>query len=133
MRLTTKSEYALRALSYMLSNAKEAPLQIREISKNEGISKFYIEQLFMKMRRAGLIKSIRGPQGGYVLAKNPKTISIGDVVRSVEGPIHLIMCTGKNNTFDCSRALSCKPYPVWKKINRKIEDVLDSISLEELK
>lgn len=132
MRLTTKGEYAVRSLIYLLYNNEGCPVQIREISQSEGISKSYIEQLFNTLRKDGLIKSVRGPSGGYTLAKSPKKISIGDIVRSVEGPISLTICaTGKKGC--CDRSSMCRSYPVWKKINNKVEAVLDSIRLGDLK
>lgn len=131
MRLTTKGEYAVRAMIYLLQNANKGPVQIREISLSEGISKSYIEQLFMRLRRSGIIKSMRGPSGGYVLGKNPIKISIGDIVRCVEGPISLTICSGKSGF--CNRSAKCRSYPVWKKINFQIEKVLDAIKLGDLK
>ena len=131
MRLTTKSEYAVRSILHLTFGKDVKAVQIREISDNEGISKAYIEQLFNKMRKYGLIKSQRGPSGGYVLAKAPEKITIGDIVRSVEGPISLTHCTDKEHVA-CKRAGKCKSYPMWKKINRKVEEVLDSTSLGDL-
>ncbi|MCX5749747.1 MAG: Rrf2 family transcriptional regulator [Candidatus Saganbacteria bacterium] len=132
MRLTTKGEYAVRALIYLLQKSEEGPVQIREISDSESMSKSYIEQLFNKMRKAGLIKSSRGSRGGYVLGKSPKKITIGDIIRCVEGPIYLTLCSGSGGN-NCSRASSCKSYPMWKKINEKLESALDSVNLGDLK
>ena len=131
MRLTTKGEYAVRAMIYLAKAGGNSPVQIREISLSEGISKAYIEQLFNKLRRSGIIKSLRGPSGGYVLGKPANKISIGDIIRSVEGPIFLTICSGKGGF--CKRSSSCGSYPVWKKISRQIENVLDSIKLGGLK
>jgi len=132
MQLTTKSKYAVRALVYMLQCTKGNPVQIREIAESEKISKQYIEQLFMKLRRSGIIKSLRGPSGGYVFSQKPENISIGDIVRSVEGPISFSLCDSKDKGI-CARLGICKSYPLWKKINKKVENVLDSINLGEFK
>ncbi len=130
MRLTTKSQYAVRALLH-LTEKEGKTIQMREISVSEGISKPYIEQLFNKMRKYGLIKSIRGPQGGYILARPAKKITMGDIVRSVEGPIHLTRCAGEKDSF-CKRSKLCRSFPMWSKVNKKIEAVLDSVSLGDL-
>ena len=126
MKLTTKGEYAVRTLIYLRHNSNGKPVQIRDISVNEGISKTYIEQLFMCLRKGGILKSLRGPSGGYIFAKSPKQISIGDIIRCVEGPIHLALCSSGKA---CSRMSGCRSYPVWKNINKKIEAVLDSVKL----
>jgi len=129
MKLTTKGEYAVRTLIYLLHNSAAGPVQIRNISVNEGISKNYIEQIFMGLRKGGILKSLRGPSGGYVFARSPKKISIGDIIRCVEGPVHLALCSSGK---PCSRMSGCRSYPVWKKINKKIEAVLDSVKLGDL-
>lgn len=131
MRLTTKGEYAVRAMIYLLQKGAGSPVQIREISDSELISKAYIEQLFNKLRRSGLIKSTRGSKGGYVLGKSPAKITIGDIVKSVEGPISLTLCS-TGETGCCDRSSKCRSFPVWKKINKKIESALDSINLGDL-
>ncbi|MEK7376221.1 MAG: Rrf2 family transcriptional regulator [Candidatus Margulisiibacteriota bacterium] len=129
MKLTTKGEYAVRSLIYLLHNSNGKPVQIRDISLNEGISKNYIEQLFMCLRNGGILKSLRGPSGGYIFTRSPDRISVGDIIRCVEGPVHLALCSSGK---PCSRMSGCRSYPVWKKINRKIEAVLDSFKLGDL-
>ena len=94
MKLSTKGEYAVKACVYLAQTADGNPVQIREISQTQKISKAYIEQLFMTLRKGGLIKSVRGPAGGYTLAKDPKKITIGDIIKCVEGPIFTTLCTG---------------------------------------
>ena len=130
MKLTTKAEYAVRCLINLLHAEGKAPIQIRQISDSEGISKPYIEQLFMKLRKDGLIKSVRGPSGGYVFSKSPSKITIGDIIRCVEGPIHLAVCTSGQT---CGRMKGCRTYPLWQKISKKIESALDSVKLGDLK
>lgn len=133
MRLTTKGEYAVRAVIYLLLNSSKGPVRISEIAKNEGISKNYIEQLFNKLRKSGLLKSVRGPAGGYILGKKQNRTTIGDIVRSVEGPVSLTLCVGENaKTNCCGKTSSCRSYPVWKKINGLIEKALDSVKLGDL-
>jgi len=129
MRISTKGEYAVRALVDIASQSGKNPVQIREISKREGISKSYIEQLFVKLRNLKIIKSIRGPKGGYLLAKDASNISIGDIIRAVEGPIALVQCVTNKC---CERTSKCSSYSLWKKVSSKIEEQLDSISLKDL-
>lgn len=128
MRLTTKGEYAVRAILDLAANSNGKPVQIRDISGRENISKSYIEQLFNRLRKSGIIKSIRGPQGGYILSTNAKKISIGDVIRSVEGPVFLAICA----TGSCSRSGVCRSSKLWKKLGTKIEAALDSVKIGEL-
>ena len=129
MKLTTRGEYAVRSLIYLLHNSEGKPLQMRQIALNEGISKTYIEQIFMQLRKGGILKSLRGPSGGYVFARHPKRITIGDIIRCVEGPVHLALCSSGK---PCERMADCRSFPVWKKINKRIEAVLDSVKLGDL-
>jgi len=128
MRLTTKGEYAVRAILDLAATSKGEPVQIKDIASREKISKSYIEQLFNKLRKSGIIKSIRGPQGGYVLARSAKKTTIGDVIRSVEGPVFLAICA----SGPCERSCVCRSSKLWKKLGIKIEAALDSVNIGEL-
>jgi Rrf2 family protein len=111
----------------------QGPISIRDISKREGISKNYIEQLFIRLRHAKLIKSVRGPKGGYLLISQPRRIKIGDVVRALEGSIAVAHCVQPQNSKDlCERISTCVPYILWKRLTDKINEVLDGTTLEDL-
>jgi len=111
----------------------QGPVSIRDISKREGISKNYIEQLFVRLRHAKLIMSVRGPKGGYLLTSQPGRIKVGDIVRVLEGPIAAVYCVQPQNSKDlCERISTCVPYILWKRLTNKINEVLDSTTLEDL-
>ncbi|MBA7510144.1 HTH-type transcriptional regulator CymR [subsurface metagenome] len=133
MLLSTKGEYGVRCMLDLAIHYGQGPISIRDISKREGISKNYIEQLFVRLRHAKLIKSVRGPKGGYLLISQPRRIKIGDVVRALEGPIAAIRCVQPQNSKDlCERISTCVLYILWKRLTDKINEVLDSTTLEGL-
>lgn len=128
MNLTTKSEYGLRALSYLRDKYNDGPININEISANLDISKLYIEQLFRKLKHAGIVESFRGKDGGYRLAKDPKTIIVGDVIRVLEGNINL---TYKCAVDDC-KVDDCASREVFSKIDSAVSNVIDRITLDQI-
>lgn len=133
MLLSTKGEYGVRCMLDLALHYGQGPISIQDISKREGISKNYIEQLFVRLRHAKLIKSVRGPKGGYLLISQPRRIKIGDVVRALEGPIAATRCVQPQNSKDlCERISTCVPYILWKRLTDKINEVLDSTTLEDL-
>jgi len=107
---------------------------IMHISKEEGISVTYLEQLLNKLRHRGLIKSIRGPKGGYVLSKDPAYITVADIVKTLEGNIYPVHCVAslKGSKNICKRRKGCVPKIVWLKLANAINDCLESITLEDL-
>lgn len=133
MKLSTKSTYGLRAMLNIALKGNGAT-SITDISKNEGISVAYLEQLLNRLRRKGLIKSIRGPKGGYILAKQTNEITVGDIVKTLEGSIYPIHCvSGKKGLSNiCKRSKDCIPKIVWLKLAKSISDCLDSITLGDL-
>ncbi len=133
MRLTAKVEYGVRAMAILAYYYQNGPLPLREIAEQENISLNFLEQFFPDLRRNGLILSVRGSRGGYMLSRPPAEIKIGDIVRAVEGPITPVDCLAENNLDPCcSRKEGCLTRQVWEKLRDKINDVLDEISLDEL-
>ena len=133
MLLSTKGEYGVRCMLDLALHYGQGPVSSRDISKREGISKNYIEQLFVRLRHAKLIKSVRGPKGGYLLISQPRRIRIGDVVRALEGSIAAAHCVQPQNSKDlCERISTCVLYSLWKRLTDKINEVLDSTTLEDL-
>ncbi len=133
MLLSTKGEYGVRCMLDLAIHYGQGPVSIRDISKREEISKNYIEQLFVRLRHAKLIKSVRGPKGGYLLISQPRRIKLGDVVRALEGSIAVAHCVQPQNSKDlCERISTCVPYILWKRLTNKINEVLDSTTLEDL-
>ena len=132
MRLSTKGQYGVRAMFDLASHFKNSPVPLRQISKREGISINYLEQLFLKLKKAGLVESVRGPGGGYLLKKEPKEIRISDIARAVEESLAPISCVESEKTSKCRRIESCIPRLLWKELGEKILGFLDSMTLADL-
>ena len=134
MKLSTKGRYGLRAIVDLAMNSKEEAVALSSIAERQNISISYLEQLIAKLRKAGLVNSIRGAQGGYVLAKDPKEISIGDILRALEGNLNPVDCSEieEGAETECSGKDLCVTKYVWKKISDSINQTVDNISLYEL-
>jgi Rrf2 family cysteine metabolism transcriptional repressor len=132
MRLSTRGRYALRAMIDLALHADEEPVPRSDIAERQEVSAHYIEQLFVKLRRAGFIESVRGPGGGYILAQGADQIKVGDIIRTVEGPIALVHCVAPQKEDTCHRADSCVTHLLWRRLSSKVAEVLDSVTLEDL-
>lgn len=134
MKLSTKSEYGLRAMLNIAMNGAESTTSITAISKEEGISVAYLEQLLNKLRREKLIESIRGPKGGYILAKDSGTITVADIVTALEDGFYTAHCIapGKGRVSACKKSKGCVPKTVWMKLAKAVDDCLESITLSDL-
>jgi len=132
MKLSTRGKYGVRALFEIARNFGQGPLSIKEIAGRQKISLSYLEQILHRLGKAGIIESVRGPHGGYVLGRKPADVTIGDVVRSLEGPIALSHCLEPGFSKECYQADDCVARMVWTKVGEKIEEALDSITFEHL-
>jgi Rrf2 family transcriptional regulator, cysteine metabolism repressor len=132
MKLSTKGKYGVRAVFEIARHYGNGPITIKEIAERQGISFSYLEQILHKLGKAGVIDSVRGPAGGYLLARRPADLTIGDIVRTLEGPIALSHCLEPGETGDCNQADDCVARMVWVKVGAKIEEALDSISFNDL-
>jgi Rrf2 family protein len=132
MKLSTKGRYGLRAMIDLAANAKEGPSTIHAIAERQEISERYLEQLLIPLKQSGLVKSVRGSQGGYMLGRAPQDISVGDIIRVLEGPLSPVDCVSEQNPDDCKRADTCVTRTIWTKVRDCIADVLDSYSLMDL-
>ena len=133
MRISTRGRYALRAMVDLALHADEGPVARCDIAKRQGISADYVAQLFRRLRAAGLVEGVRGPGGGYTLARDATTICAGDVVRAVEGPIGVTGCVAPGGDLTCQRVEECVTRAVWQQVSRAVEKVLDEIMLAELR
>ena len=131
LKLSTKGQYGVRAMFEVAKNYGKGTTTIKEISERQEVSVSYLEQLLNKLRRAGLIDSVKGPGGGYVLTREPIAISIGEILRILEGPVAITMCLDPS-TKGCDRVDSCVVRMLWKSLGERIENFLDEISLQEL-
>ncbi len=130
MRLTTKGRFAVAAMLDLALNASELPVSLAEISQRQEISLSYLEQLFAKLRRGGLVDSVRGPGGGYVLARNSEKISIAEIIFAVDEPIDATQCEGKR---DCKGHQNpCLTHDLWEGLNCHIIKYLEDINLAQL-
>jgi Rrf2 family protein len=113
--------------------AEEGPVTREEIAGRQGISAAYLAQLFARLVRADLVESIRGPGGGYVLARSPRDIRAGDIVRAVEESLEPVPCVNACPDASCPRVDECVTRLLWKRLGERIEEVLDAVTLEELR
>lgn len=132
MTLSTKGRYGLKAMIDLADYSEENPQSIACIAARQSISDSYLEQLMAKLKKAGLIKSIRGAQGGYVLARPSSEISVGDVLRALEGDLSPVNCMELKGEHGCSDKDHCAAKTVWKRIDESIQNTVDSIWLNEL-
>ena len=134
MRLSTKSRYGLRALFDMAYHAGTLPAQIKDISRRQNISPRYLEQIFQDLKKAGLLKSRRGPQGGYYLARKPHEITAMDVVNATEGEMALVDCVkaGKRGRKNCEFDNQCVTQQVWAEASRRLNEYLGAVTLKDL-
>lgn len=132
MKITTKGRYGLRALIDLAQYSEIEPVSISSIAARQGISERYLEQLMTLLKKADLIKSIRGAGGGYVLAKDVNDISVGDVLRALEGSLEPVECAAYREEDGCAAAGGCVTKYVWQKINESINRTVDEISLKQL-
>lgn len=134
MKLSTKSTYGLRAMVNIALEQEKGAVSIKEISKKEKISSVYLEQLLNKLRREGLVKSVRGPKGGYVLSRKPDYITVKDIVKTLEGSIAPVDCaTGREGwRTRCYKNKNCAAKIMWTKLAKAIDDCLESVTLADL-
>lgn len=132
MKLSTKGRYGLRAIIDLALNSTEEAVSISAISRRQSISESYLEQLMAKLKKAGLVKSIRGAQGGYVLAKSADDIWVGEILRALEGDLNPVDCPAVVNGGACSGSDVCVTKYVWQRINDSINETVDQINLGEL-
>lgn len=129
MRLSTRGRYGLKAMFDLAIHYGDGPIPLKTIAERQGLSDHYLEQLIATLRKAGLVKSVRGAQGGYMLSTAPKNITVGDIIRTLEGPLAPADCVIEEDPVSCEKASYCVTKVVWEKIRDSINDVIDSITL----
>jgi Rrf2 family iron-sulfur cluster assembly transcriptional regulator len=132
MRLSTVGRYALRAMVDLAQHEGKGPVLRKDIAQRQEISSDYLAQLFAKLRRAGLVESVLGPGGGYVLAKRPGEISAGDVLRAVDESLDPAPCVGAKEPDACQRTECCSTHKLWQRVTEAIGDVVDGVTLADL-
>ena len=130
MKLSTKGRYGMRAMLDLALQSGTEPVLIKDISKRQEVSDLYLQQLFNRLKTAGLVRSTRGPKGGFMLTKPPSQIRLADILQAMEGSTAPVECVD-NATF-CSRADSCVTRKVWAEIKKAMDGVLESTTLQDL-
>ncbi|WP_163194008.1 RrF2 family transcriptional regulator [Clostridium thermarum] len=129
MKLSTRGRYGIKAMVDLAVHYGDEPISIKSISERQGISEYYLEQLFAPLRKAGLIKSIRGAQGGYILTRSPKEITVADIFKVLEGPVEISECL---DGLVCSNEDYCATRLLWEKIKLSIDSVLETTTLWDI-
>lgn len=132
MKISTKGRYGLRSMVDIAVNSSGDQVPLCSIAERQNISENYLEQVFSALRKAGLVKSIKGAQGGYVLADHPSNIKVGTILRCLEGDLLVVNEDLEDDTSSEYTIQKCIKVNVWDKINESIEKVVDSLTLEDL-
>jgi len=134
MRLTTKGRFAVTAMIDLALRQDKGPVTLSAISQRQEISLSYLEQLFGKLRRHELVESVRGPGGGYTLARNAGEVTVADIIIAVDEPLDATQCGGKENCHgsDHEQGSRCMTHDLWATLNAKMVEYLDSVSLKDL-
>jgi len=132
VQISTRGRYALRAMIDLAMYGDSGPVLRRDIAARQNISADYVAQLFRQLRTAKLVQGIKGPGGGYRLARDAATIRVGDVVRAVEGPITVTVCASGDDP-DCGQGTECVMRAIWQRASQAVEKVLDETTLADLR
>lgn len=133
MKLSTKGRYGLKAILDLAVHSSDGQVALKSIAERQGLSENYLEQLFASLKKAKLVKSVRGSQGGYLLGRSPEKISVGDILRALEGSMAPTECVSEDCTSPgCCNTDICVTRSVWEKIRDGINNVIDNITLKEL-
>jgi len=129
MKLTTKGRYAVTAMLDVALNAGPEPVSLADIARRQGLSLSYLEQLFARLRREGLVESSRGPGGGYRLSRPAEEISVAQVIAAVDEPVDVTLCGGRAN---CNQNSRCLTHELWTDLSAKLYEFLDQRSLADV-
>ena len=130
MKLSTKGRYGIHAMYDLAQYGSEIPQPIKSIAERQNIPEAYLEQLIGQLRRSGLVKSVRGAQGGYLLSRSPAEITVGEVLRTLEGELAVVDCLMEEDA--CHKACSCPTRVVWKKLRDGLNEIVDGITLQDM-
>lgn len=130
LRLSTKGQYGVRAMFEIAKGYPDAPTTIKEISLRQAVTVPYLEQILNTLRHAGLVTSVKGPGGGYLLSAGPEKINVGSILKAIEGPVALTSCLDPDE--GCSRVEGCVTHLLWRSLGEKIEAFLATVTLRDL-
>lgn len=131
MKISTKGRYALRLMLDLAMNGDDNVVRIKDIAGRQEISDKYLEQIISILNKAGYVRSIRGPQGGYSLKKKPEEYTVGMILRLTEGSLAPVSCV-EDDALGCERERECATVEVWKRMNQAVNDVVDNMTLADL-
>ena len=133
MRLSTQSRYGVRAIFDIAYNSEGLETQVKDISRRQGISPRYLEQIFQKLKKAGIVGSKRGPSGGYFLNKKAEEITVGDIIRTTEGGIDPVLCIdSEDSSQPCDRLAECVTRLIWDEAGNRLKEYFDSVTVKDL-
>tara|TARA_B100001741_G_C16385801_1_gene520058 strand:- start:386 stop:814 length:429 start_codon:yes stop_codon:yes gene_type:complete len=132
MKLTTKGRYAVMAMADLAANQNTEPVSLNDISLRQNISLSYLEQLFAKLKSEKLVKSIRGPSGGYILEKNPKEITVSNIIYAVDEKVKTLSCKRESKKGCNGKSVKCITHDLWDDLENHINKFFDNVSLNDL-
>ena len=133
MKLSTQSRYGVRAIFDIAYNSEGLETQVKDISRRQNISPRYLEQIFQKLKRAGIVGSKRGPTGGYFLNKKAEEITVGDIIRTTEGGIDPVLCIDpEDSSQPCDRLGECVTRLIWDEAGNRLKEYFDSVTVKDL-
>jgi Rrf2 family cysteine metabolism transcriptional repressor len=130
MKLSTKGRYAMRAMMDLGQHHGEGPVMLKDIAHRQGISERYLEHLFLSLKAAGMVNSVRGAHGGFTLTRPPSETNLIDIIRICEGPLSIVECVTDANF--CPRSLRCATRDIWLELKTAMDGVLESLTLQDL-
>lgn len=131
MKISTKGRYAVRVMLDLAANNTGEYIKVKEIAARQDISEKYLEQIISILNKAGFVKSVRGAQGGYRIAKDPSNYTVGMILRLTEGSLNPVACLD-DEVNECERCDTCETLEVWKQLAKAINDVVDNVTVEDL-
>lgn len=131
MKISTKGRYAVRVMLDLALNNTGECIKVKEIASRQGLSEKYLEQIIAVLNKAGYVKSVRGAQGGYRIAREPKDYTVGMILRLTEGSLAPVSCLDAESN-ECERCDTCETLEVWKELYRAVNDVVDNVTLADL-
>ncbi len=133
MKLSTQSRYGVRAVFDIAYHSEGLETQVKDISRRQGISQRYLEQIFQKLRRAGIVRSKRGPTGGYFLSKRTEDITLGEIIRITESGITPVVCGNpEGSNQPCERSGECVTKIIWDEAGKRLGEYFDSVTIKDL-
>ncbi len=130
VKLSTKGRYGIHAMYDLAQYGTEIPQPIKAIAERQGVPEAYLEQLIGQLRKNGLVRSVRGAQGGYLLSRAPAEITVGEVLRTLEGDLAMVDCLAEEDS--CDKACLCPTRVVWKKVRDGLNEIVDGITLQDM-